>query len=120
MRLWIERPYRLFKNNFASWSASYEAVNWKDYDIPESTRAAKVSLIWDCELKGYQIIRLWKGWSVSLIWGCELKDEDAVEYLGTTEGSASYEAVNWKTPPQSTTASHLWSASYEAVNWKAV
>ena len=55
----------------------------------------KVSLVWGCELKGF-IPRLTANsvW-VSLVWGCELKGEKWTGH-GEHEGSASYEAVNWK------------------------
>ena len=120
-------------------SASYEAVNWKNGEVFGAYVDTVVSLVWGCELKGpmnrmdhdgHAVSLVWgcelKGsgsrlgknwWRVSLVWGCELKGSSRFS-PGHHTGSASYEAVNWKSHTSHSIVLTLWSASYEAVNWK--
>ena len=119
-------------------SSSYEAVNWKSSEIRYNTnceRSASYEAVnWKIDLppqvnglSGQPRMRLWiESLSrfatscvlrVSLVWGCELKGYEIISFSHIF-WSASYEAVNWKANSDYIIKEAPRSASYEAVNWK--
>ena len=116
MRLWIERVPPDVAPRMVPVSLVW-GCELKDIFITTWWHLPLVSLVWGCELKVYWPLGPSRIFMVSLVWGCELK--------GTSDwwcpvwiGSASYEAVNWKTVKKQQGKKWKRSASYEAVNWK--
>ena len=98
-------------------SASYEAVNWK-IDLPPQVNGLSGQprmRLWIESLSRFATSCVLR---VSLVWGCELKGYEIISFSHIF-WSASYEAVNWKANSDYIIKEAPRSASYEAVNWKS-